>query len=32
VDLDVLVLSNERPVAQVLPPAIYQPRRAARVA
>jgi acyl dehydratase len=32
VDLDVLVLSNERPVAQVLHTAIYQPRQAARVA
>lgn len=32
VDLDVLVLSGGRPVAQVLHTAIYQPRRAAQAA
>jgi acyl dehydratase len=32
VDLDVLVLSGERPVAQVLHTAIYQPRQAAQAA
>ena len=32
VNLDVLVLSNERPVAQVLHTAIYQPRQAERAA
>ena len=32
VDLDVLVLSSERPVAQVLHTAIYQPRQSAQAA
>ena len=32
VELDVLVLANERPVAQVLHTAIYQPRQAERAA
>jgi len=32
VDLDVLVLANERPVAQVVHTAIYEPRQAARAA
>ena len=32
VDMDVLVLSGERPVAHVLHTAIYQPRQAARAA